>query len=96
MRVFSLREDSNTYFWRDVGIASWANNAPLTSLSPDNQNWINFLFNPTTQNPGGGFPANAVLGTTRVGNQLWFAWSAGTDSNFPQPHIEIGVARSKQ
>jgi len=89
MRVFSLREDSSTYFWRDVGISTWANNAPLTSLTPDNQNWVNFLFNPTAQNPGGGFPANAVLGATRVGNQLWFAWSAGTDSNFPRPHIEM-------
>ena len=89
MRVFSLQENSNTYFWRDIGIASWANNTPLTSLTPDNQNWINFLFNPTTQNPGGGFPANAVLGATRVGNQLWFGWSAGTDSNFPRPHIEM-------
>jgi len=89
MRVFSLQESSNTYFWRDVGISSWANNAPLTSLTPDNQNWINFLFNPTTQNPGGGFPANAVLGSTRVGNSLWFGWSAGTDGNFPKPHIEM-------
>jgi hypothetical protein len=89
MRVFSLQEGSNTYFWRDVGISSWANNTPLTSLTPDNQNWINFLFNPTTQNPGGGFPANAVLGSTRVGNELWFAWGAGTDGNFPQPHIEM-------
>lgn len=91
MRVFSLREDSNTYFWRDVGISSWPNNTPLTSLTPDNQNWINFLHNPTTQNPGGGFPRNAVLGATRVGNQLWFAWSAGTNSNFPEPHIQIVV-----
>jgi len=89
MRVFSAQESSNMYFWRDVGISSWANNAPLTSLTPDNQNWINFLFNPTTQNPGGGFPANAVLGGTRVGNSLWFAWSAGTDGNFPKPHIEM-------
>jgi hypothetical protein len=89
MRVFSLQEGSNTYFWRDVGISSWANNSPLTSNTPDNQNWIDFLMNPTTQNPGGGFPLNAVLGATRVGNQLWFAWSAGTDGNFAQPHIEM-------
>lgn len=89
MRVFSLREDSGTYFWRDVGISSWANNTPVTSLTPDNQNWINFLHNPTTQNPGGGFPKNAVLGATRVGNSLWFAWSAGTDGNFPQAHIQM-------
>ena len=89
MRIFFLQESSGSYFWRDVGISSWANNSPLTSNSPDNRNWINFLFNPTTQNPGGGFPANAVLGSTRVGNQLWFGWSAGTDSNFAQAHIEI-------
>jgi hypothetical protein len=89
MRIFSLQESSNTYFWRDVGISSWANNSPLTSNTADSQNWINFLFNPTSQNPGGGFPANAVLGSTRVGNQLWFAWSAGTNSSFAQPHIEM-------
>src|SRR6266481_2899964 len=41
------------------------------------------------QDPGDGIPKNAVLGGTRVGNLLWFGWSAGTDGNFPQPHIEI-------
>src|SRR5260370_25519178 len=89
MRVFSAQEGSNMYFWRDVGVSSWAANSPLTSNSPDNQNWINFLMNPTSQNPGGGFPKNAVLGGTRVGNLLWVGWSAGTDGNFPPPHIDI-------
>lgn len=89
MRVFSLHEDSNTYSWRDVGISSWANNSPISSTTPDGQNWVNFLFNPTTQNPGGGFPSNSVLGSTRVSNELWFAWSAGTDDNFPRPHVEM-------
>lgn len=89
MRVFSLHEDSNTYSWRDVEISSWANNSPITSTTPDGQNWVNFLFNPTTQNPGGGFPSNSVLGSTRVFNQLWFAWSAGTDDNFDRPHVEM-------
>jgi hypothetical protein len=79
MRVFSLKEGSNTYFWRDVGISSWANNT-LTSTTPDKQDWLNF---------GNGFPKNAVIGSTRVGNQLWFAWNAGTDSNFKQPHVEM-------
>jgi hypothetical protein len=90
MRVFSLAENSNRYFWRDVNISSWANNSPITtSLTPDNRNWVNFLFNPTTQNPGGGFPANAVLGATRSGNQLWLAWSAGTNNFFQQPHVQM-------
>jgi hypothetical protein len=91
MRVFSLREDSNTYFWRNVGVSSWPNNTPITSLTPDNQNWVNFLHNPTTQNPGGGFPKAAVIGATRRGNEVWFAWSAGTNSNFSQGHIQIAV-----
>ncbi len=91
MRVFSLREDSNTYFWRDVGVSIWPNNTPITSLSPDSQNWVNFLHNPTAQNPGGGFPKAAVIGATRRGNEVWFAWSAGTDSNFPEAHIQMVV-----
>jgi hypothetical protein len=89
MRIYSLKEGSNTYFWQDIGVATWANNSPLSSTSPDGQNWLNFLFNPTTQNPGGGFPANAVLGSTRSFNQVWFAWSAGTDRNFQRPHVEM-------
>jgi len=45
LTVYSLKEGSNTYFWRDVGISSWANNAP-TSTTPDNQDWLakNFGF----------------------------------------------------
>ncbi|MFZ0091303.1 MAG: hypothetical protein WAL63_17470 [Solirubrobacteraceae bacterium] len=79
MRVFSLREGSNTYSWRDVDVSSWANNT-LSSTTPDGQNWLA---------GSGGFPGNAVLGGTRSGNQLWFAWDAGTDRNFAQPHIEM-------
>src|SRR5215472_4895258 len=89
MRIYTLKEGSNTYFWQDINISSWANNSPLSSTSPDGQNWINFLMNPTTQNPGGGFPKNAVLGLTRSFGQVWFAWSAGTDNNFPRPHVEM-------
>jgi len=89
MRIYTLKEGSNTYFWQDINISSWANNSPLSSASPDGQNWIDFLMDPTTQNPGGGFPKNAVLGLTRSSNQVWFAWSAGTDRNFPRPHVEM-------
>jgi hypothetical protein len=85
MRIFSLKENSNTYFWRDRGISSWANNAP-TSLTPDGRDWLAKNFN----GPGGNsFPKIGVIGSTRVGNQLWFAWSAGTDSRFKQAHVEM-------
>ncbi len=79
LRVFSWAEGSNTYYWRDVTVSSWSN-ATLTSLSPDGQDWMNKL---------SGFPANSVIGATRSANQLWFAWSAGTDGNFQQPHVEM-------
>lgn len=79
MRVFSLAEGSNTYFWRDVGISSWANNA-LSSTTPDGLNWLA---------GSGGFPGSAIIGGTRSGNQVWFAWNAGTNSTFQQPHIEM-------
>jgi hypothetical protein len=85
MRVFSCQEGSNMYFWRDVGISSWANNAP-TSKTPDGQDWLAKNFN----GPGGNsFPRNGVIGATRVFNELWFAWTAGTDSNFQQAHVEM-------
>ncbi|MBF6651086.1 hypothetical protein [Methylobacter sp. BlB1] len=85
MRIFSLKENSNTYFWRDRGISSWANNAP-TSLTPDGRDWLAKNFN---GQGGNSFPKNGVIGSTRVGNQLWFAWSAGTDSRFKQAHVEM-------
>jgi hypothetical protein len=81
MRVFSLAEGSGTYFWRDVAISSWPNSA-LSSITPDGQNWVA---------GSGGFPGNAIIGSTRVGNQLWFAWTAGNNNNFQQPHVEIAV-----
>jgi hypothetical protein len=81
MRVFSLAEGSGTYFWRDVSISSWPNNA-LSSITPDGQNWVA---------GAGGFPGNDIIGSTRVDNQLWFAWTASSNNNFQQPHVEIAV-----
>ena len=89
IRVFSLQEGSNTYFWRDVNISSWSG-SNISSLTPDSQDWLNFI--------GTNFPGTAILGSTRVfydfgqfgrRNDLWFAWTAGTDSNFSQPHVEM-------
>jgi hypothetical protein len=85
LTVYSLKEGSNTYFWRDVGISSWANNAP-TSTTPDNQDWLAKNFNGPQ---GNSFPRNGIIGAARSGNQLWFGWSAGTDNNFKQAHVEI-------
>jgi hypothetical protein len=87
LTVYSLKEGSNTYFWRDVGISSWANNAP-TSMTPDNQDWLAKNFNGPGVPPNS-FPRNGIIGAAQSGNQLWFGWTAGTDDNFKQAHIEI-------
>lgn len=77
LRVWSWAEGSNTYFWRDIGISTWANNT-LSSPTPDGNDWFKF-----------GFPGNSIIGSTRSNNQLWFAWTAGTDNNFQQDHVEM-------
>src|SRR5262249_19449769 len=86
MGIFSLVEGSSPYCWRDRGISSWANNAP-TSTTPDGQDWLCKNFNGCTGN--GAFPRNGIIGATRSDNAIWFAWSAGTDNFFQQPHVEM-------
>ena len=62
---------------RTIGISSWPNNT-LSSTTPDGQDRLKF-----------GFPGNGLIGATRSSNQIWFAWMAGTNNNFAQPHIQI-------
>lgn len=87
VRVFSWTESSGNYNWNDVSIGSW-NQGGLSSLTPDNQNWLNKL---------SGFPGNAVLGATRLvtgnsdrkgTNQLLLAWTAGSGKNFSQAQVQ--------
>jgi hypothetical protein len=90
MRIFNLPDSSTTYSWRDVNIGSWSNTG-MSETSPDGIDFLTKLRN---------FPGNAAIGATRApgpstqsgelaSDGLWFAWSAGTDSNFKQPHIEM-------
>ncbi len=83
LRVFSWRNDSNTYFWRDIEVRNWPNGA-LSSIGPNGNNWF-----------GWGFPNNAVIGITRRLNELWLGWTASNGDggsggfNFPHPHVQI-------
>lgn len=83
MVVYSMAEvrrcpnPTDDYCWRKIEISGWATEG-LTVTTPDSQIW-NLGF----------FPGNSVIGATRVFNQLWFAWRAGTDKNFQQPHVEM-------
>jgi hypothetical protein len=79
MRVFSMYEGDGFYSWRVTGISSWATSG-ISSTTPDGSDWLTKLRD---------FPGGAVIGGTRTGNTVWFAWSAGTDGNFHQPHVEM-------
>jgi hypothetical protein len=84
MRVFYWPDTSNTFSWSDVAISTWSANKPK-SKTPDGIDWLAKNFG-QVDIPG---PLNNVIGATRNGNNLWFAWIAGTDSNFPMAHVEM-------
>jgi hypothetical protein len=80
LRVFSMKEGSNTYSWKDVDIDSYPYK-DFTSNSPDGTNWLASLF---SGGPGGirMFDAAGV-------DQVWFEWMGSRGGNFLQPHIQI-------
>lgn len=78
LRVFSLKEGENTYYWRDIAINSWPNGT-ISSITKDGTtDWLSF-----------GFPGHAVIGATRMGNSVWFAWTAAAGGGFPRAHIQM-------
>ena len=85
LQVFSWKEDSGTYFWRNVNVGNWPNNT-ISSVAPNSVDWLNKLDN---------FPRFGVIGATRRNNEVWFAWSASSGDgghggfNFPHPHIQV-------
>src|SRR5262249_33305926 len=85
LQVFSWKENSTTYFWRNVKVNNWPNNT-ITSVAPDGNDCLAKLAN---------FPNLAVMGATRRNNEVWFAWSAssgdggGGGFNFPNPHVQV-------
>ncbi len=89
-RVFSWAEDSNQYAWRDTDNTSYAT-SDYTSKAPDGQYWLD----PRPK-------ADAVIGATfkpfrglvapgspPPPDQIWFAWTAGRDKDFPQPYVRM-------
>jgi hypothetical protein len=81
MRIYSSKGDDADYFWRDRDVSNWPMTADITSAAPDFGDWIS--------------ADHRIIGSTRVNNQLWFAWSAGSGDgghggfSFPQAHIQI-------
>ena len=79
--IFSFPESSGQYSWRDVAINSWPNGT-ISSNAPDGNDWLQFL--------GGQFPKTAVLGITRrTNNEVWFAWTGSSNSNFKNAQVQV-------
>lgn len=80
MRVLSMKEGENRYSWHNVDHDSYPS-TDFTSLCPDGNDWLQFV--------GTQFGAAAVIGATRVGNEVWFAWTAARGGGFAHPHIQV-------
>ncbi len=78
LRVFSIKEGSNSYSWRDVPINSYPYGS-RTSPGPDGTDWLASLF---SGGPGG------IRLKSLVSDEIWFEWMADRGGGFPQPHIQ--------
>ena len=78
LRVYTWEEDETEAAYFDVPVATWRGGNGYLSETPDGYNWL-------------GRVDPRVLGGTKAGNILYFAWSAdrGGANNRPQPYIQI-------
>jgi len=81
MRLFSWKESETVYYWRDRNINSWTQ--AYSSNTPSGINWLAF-----------GFPGNAIIGLTRKGNEVWYAWNAGAGGGFSNAQIQVVKVRT--
>jgi hypothetical protein len=81
LRIYSSKGDDADYFWRDRDLSNWPITGDIVSAAPDFGDWISV--------------DHRILGATRVNNQVWFAWTAGTGDggnggfSFPQAHVQL-------
>jgi len=81
MQLFSWKESETVYYWRERDINSWTQ--AYSSNTPTGVNWLAF-----------GFPGNAVIGLTRKGGEIWYAWNAGASGGFSNAQIQVVKVRT--
>jgi hypothetical protein len=79
LRVFYWDDSSTLVYYRDVAVSSISEN--FSSVQPDGVNWLDSFSKVSKR----------ILGATRVGSQVWYAWTGGIDGRFAQPHVEIAI-----
>lgn len=84
IRIYASRAGDPNYSWRERDVLSnWPRTTDnnIISAAPDSSDWVS--------------EDHRIIGATRVGTQLWFAWSAssgdggGGGFKFPHPHVQI-------
>ncbi len=83
MRIFSSRGGDPNYAWRERDVVNWPRDDTygVIAAAPDSKDWIS--------------TDHRIIGATRMGTQLWFAWTAdAADSGyggfkFPFPHVWV-------
>ena len=74
------RSHRRVWFWSRRMSTSRVGRTSTTSTTPDGQSWLNLY-------------TGVVLASARVGNDLYFAWTAGRGSGrlawLAQPHVEL-------
>jgi hypothetical protein len=89
-RVFLWGDSSNQYSWHDADNTSYST-SDYTSKATDGQFWLD----PRPKGDavvGAAFtPIRAFVapGSPAPPNQIWFAWTAGRDKDFPQPYVRM-------
>ncbi|GAC1361525.1 MAG: hypothetical protein NVSMB3_09780 [Acidobacteriaceae bacterium] len=71
--VFRWADSSDNYGWTAVPVSKYPNGT-LSGTSPGGVDWLTKL---------NAFPAFGVIGATRSGNSVWFAWTASSGQADP-------------
>lgn len=80
LRIFAWEENQETAAFFDVPVATWTGGNGYLSETPDGYNWLRRV------DP-------RVLGATKAGNILYFAWSVDRGGVNDRPHPYIQIAR---
>lgn len=85
MRLYRSDGNEGNYTWRDRKVANWPliSSGDIAEAAPDWTDWIS--------------EDHRIIGATRQGNQVWFAWTAGKGDGggggFSYPHAHIQIAK---
>lgn len=90
LRLFSLPEGEDYYYWVDIPIDSWQNTGDYASITPSGENWLKKSMGASIIGGTRWTTTHFPPGDTAVESDVvWLAWTAGRGGAFPHPHIQV-------